>query len=359
MPELIISFLLFFLPLIILPFGISPFEIPKVIIAEISIQALLVCFLLFSKKIEVKNFNPLFLVISLGFLILSIIHLLFFNQPTTFFGNSFRLQGVFLLWNLIILSLISSQFKLKTLPSYIFFGLILFELLASLAISPNLNNRAIGTLGEPNALASFLIFLWPFLLFNAKKSLKIIGSLLVLGLVILTGSRSGLIGLGIEGIFYLLIRLSKLKQNLVVLLSFVLIILSLVLPFLEGFKVYESRKEIWQTSLTAGAISPILGWGFGNTQIAISQTSKILGNNVQYQFVDSSHNFLLDFWLQAGVVGLVLVILLILQVIQNLIKNKKALEIMALLGVIIVMLFNPVSIVTLIAFWWLIGQGFV
>lgn len=359
MPELIISFLLFFLPLIILPFGISPFEIPKVVIAEISIQVLLIWFLLFGKKIEVKNFNPFFLAISLGLIALSLIHLLFFNQPTTFFGNSFRLQGVFLMWNLIILSLISSQFKLKKLSSYIFFGLILFELLASLAISPNLNNRAIGTLGEPNALAAFLIFLWPFLLFNSKKSLKIIGSLLVLALVILTGSRSGLIGFGIEMIFFGLIRFSKLKLNLVVLLSFALIIFSSALPFLEGFKVYESRKEIWQTALTAGTIYPVFGWGFGNTQIALNQTAKILGNNVQYQFVDSSHNFLLDFWLQAGTIGFALMILLILQVIQNFVKQKKVLETMALLGVITVMLFNPVSIVTLIAFWWLVGQAFV
>ena len=148
------------------------------------------------------------------------------------------------------------------------------------------------------------------------------------------------------------------KLGLAVIFCMVLIAISITLPFIENVGWFENRSEIWITSFKSGLTSPFIGQGFGNIQNLIHQTAFELNNNVQYQIVDSSHNFLLDFWIQGGIVAITSIIILIGLSTQNFIKTRKFPELTAFLGIIIAMLFNPVSVVILLAFWWLIGQGF-
>ena len=133
---------------------------------------------------------------------------------------------------------------------------------------------------------------------------------------------------------------------------------SLFLPFVEKSGWYENRAEVWHTALVAGTLSPIFGHGFGNTQSNLHQTSLILNNNIQYQIVDSSHNLVLDFWVQGGFLGVACLVLLLWGGVGGLIKHQAKLELTAFLGIFTVMLFNPVSVVILVYFWWLISQGF-
>jgi O-antigen ligase len=137
-----------------------------------------------------------------------------------------------------------------------------------------------------------------------------------------------------------------------------MILISLGLPFADKTEQMENRSLIWQTALTAGLNSPILGHGFGNIQSPLYQTAKKLNNPTQYLVVDSSHNFILDFWVQGGIVAVITLATLILLSFQGLIKHRRHLEITALLGILAALLFNPLSVVNLLAFWWLIGQGF-
>lgn len=134
--------------------------------------------------------------------------------------------------------------------------------------------------------------------------------------------------------------------------------MSLFLPFAQNPDWFENRSLIWQTALEAGQASPIIGTGFGNIQNPIHQAALKLGNPVQYQVVDSSHNFLLDFWVQGGLVGVISILFLIGFALAGLKRQNRLVETTALLGMITAMLFNPVSVVNLLAFWWLIGQGF-
>lgn len=113
MNSYFIQFLLFFLPLIVFPFGISPFEIPKVILVEAVIDMLLIVTIWNTKNFSFKNVSYIQLLIYGSIGVLSVIHLFFFTTSTTFFGNIFRLQGVFLLWHLLLFSLLSSQIDMQ------------------------------------------------------------------------------------------------------------------------------------------------------------------------------------------------------------------------------------------------------
>jgi len=137
-----------------------------------------------------------------------------------------------------------------------------------------------------------------------------------------------------------------------------LIIFSMILPLVEGGGWFENRSQIWQTALYAGLKSPVLGQGFGNIQATINETARILNNPAQYAVIDSSHNFILDLWIQGGIVALIAIISLIFLSVQGLSKHKKTMEMTAFFGLITAMLFNPVSVVNLLAFWWILGQGF-
>lgn len=358
MAAYLVWFLLFTLFLIVIPFGISPFEVPKVIIAEGIIDLLLLIKLIHAKKIHLKRlFTSQTILLSI-ILLLSLDQILLFHPVGSFFGNQFRLQGLFLLWHLLAFSFVSKDINLTHIPKPFYYLSFVFLFLATLILGVNQNGRAFGSLGEPNALAATTLFMLPFVYFQDKKINKIVAMLVAFSIILLSGSRAGLIGFGVELAFIGLTNFLKVSALKSTIIALILILFSLTLPFADNFSVFENRGQIWQTALQAGLQSPFLGQGIGNIQKPIHKAAVKLNNPVQYQVVDSAHNFLLDWWIQAGAVGVISLLTLLFLSIQRLIKHKKVLEITALLGIITAMLFNPVSVVNLLAFWWLIGQGF-
>jgi len=349
--------LIFFLPLLVLPLGVSFFETPKVILAELLIE-LLVLLTLFKAK-----FNLKFLITFPGFavsiiLFLSIIDLIFLKTETTFFGNAFRLQGIFLLWHLLAFAFISSRTELpKKACLFSLFSLIILALSVYI-FGGDINGRAFGTLGEANSLAGAAIFFLPFGLTTPKKWVKFSALILVFLIILASGSRTGALGFLILTIFFGLIYIFKLKLPHAFIVALFISIMSLFLPIYAGGGWYENRAEIWYTSLVAGATSPVLGHGFGNMQSALHQTSLILNNNIQYLVVDSAHNIFLDFWIQGGFLGVLALGLLVIYSIRVFLKRNQTLELMILLGLLITLSFNPVSVSLLVGFWWVLGQGF-
>lgn len=347
--------ILFILPLLVLPFGISPFETPKVFLAEVFIE-IIVVFNIFKGKFALKKLLKLEYLPFLILFLLSLLDLLFLNSPTTLFGNVYRLQGVFLIWHLLLLALISSQMKLAVPKNLPFLTLVLMTISAFL-LGGDINERAFGTLGEANSLAAEAVFLLPFIYYLQKGGVKIIGLILILLTIFASGSRSGLIAVAIQFIFIFLVRL-KFKLSKAVIVGLILAAFSFILPIIYSTGWYENRAELWYTSLVAGAFAPLFGHGLGNLEQSIHQTSLLLNNNIQYQFVDSSHNFLLDFWVQSGALGVSAIILLLYKAIKTFTLDAKYVELASLLGLIVTLSFNPASVAVLIAFWWLIGRGF-
>ena len=354
MTSYLLTFLLFILPLVVLPFGVSFFETPKVILAELVIEALLLIYLAREQLTLnlLKNTHARLIGILL---ILSFIGLIV--NPAGFFGNIFRLQGIFLFWHLLIFSIVSKNIKLPKITSKIALFSILILFASIYFFGVNINNRAFGTIGEPNAFAGAVLFLLPFALFQPSKLVRVLGLILTGFVIFKSGSSSGILGLSLELVFIILIKIFKLSFLRSTIICLSLILLSFSLPFLENRGIFENRAEIWQTATFSGLQSPIFGHGFGNITESLKQSSIKLSafNFVQYQFVDSSHNLFLDFWVQGGILGLGTLLTILLLSIKNLILNKKTLELTVLIGLLTVMSFNPVSIAALVSFWWLVG----
>lgn len=345
--------MLFFLLLIVFPFEISPYEKPKVLAAEIAIQ-ILVVFTVFTKKNLAKALNKkLAITLALIFL-LTAYHLITTNSPNLLFGNPIRLQGTFLLWHLLALCTVSSLMPLPKIKNIIPVVSLILTLFLAIALEQNISGRAVGTLGEPNALAATAIFLWVFI--QKNNLLKTMSLAVTLVIIYLSKSQSAIAAVFLQLLMLTNIKFFGLSRKLIVLI-FILLALSFSLPFYQE-SLYENREKIWKVSLFAGFYNPIAGAGFGNSQQQIEKAAKYLNSPIRLNNVDSSHNFLLDWWIQGGIIGLALIIFLSVSAVFLMVKKRLVKELVALAGIITIMSFNPASVVTLVAFWWLIGQGF-
>jgi hypothetical protein len=354
----IFMFLLFILPFVVIPVGISPYETYKVIIAEILIETLLFIRLIHPKSFGFRKFHKQQIILVGLFSVLIIIDSIIFKSSTNIFGNPFRLQGVLLLCHLLVFSLLSSIIKLK-IPGFVPITSLFLLVITTLFIGTNINSRFFGPLGEPNALAATAILIFPFIFFYQKLPYKIIGLLLTISVIVLSGSRSGMIAISIQILFLVLSCKTKISLSKIFLICLSFVVLSLSLPFFENHSgIYENRLTVWQTALSAGLKSSIIGSGFGAVESTIHSAALNLNNAVRVQVVDSSHNFILDFFIQGGIIGLLILGSLLFLSTKNLILSSKKMELAVLLGLMTAMSFNPASIVTLIGFWWTVGQGF-
>lgn len=357
----IIVFLLFVLPFVIFPFGTSIFETSKIIAAEIAIELLLVI-KIFDSKFSLKNYSKLSLTPIVIIIFLSIFHLLFLNGQNMFFGNIFRSQGIFLLWHFITLAVLSSSIQLKINPLFPWVSIIVLAA-STVFFGNNLSGRAIGALGEPNALSATTIFLWPFLYYQKKpfflpKILSLpLTFLLPSTILILTNSRSAVVAFLLQILFIVATKAFKFPLKKTVVIAIVILLLSYVLPFIEKGKMFENRSDIWKTAITASLENPVVGGGFGNTEELIHTSSIKLNNFLKSKIVDSSHNIFIDWFLQGGIIALASLILLISLTADKFIKTKNHLYLIILIGMLAVLSFNPASVTTLVAFWWILGQG--
>lgn len=360
MAAFIILYLLFLLQFIYFPFGASPFETPKVLLAEFGIFLLLLVMIFRSNTKWLREMPKVYLFAFGGIFALSLVHLFFFARETTFLGNIYRMQGILLLWMLIAFAVVSSRVSLeKVLHPYFLSGVLVAQFVLALLLSGEGVDRAIGSIGEPNALAAAMLFIWPFLYFSKREIpiwMKLGAMALVFLIVYISGSRSGMIAFLLQLVFVLLSR-TRLSLGKGMFISLALLILTYALPFLPQSNLYEQRSEVWQAAVVAGGQSPIVGNGFGNAEYALQRAVEALGNNLRGYYVDSSHNIFLDWWVQGGILGLGVFMFLLWKTEKSFIKRKNVLHMVLLLGLLAALSFNPASIVSLIALWWLIGQG--
>jgi O-antigen ligase len=141
------------------------------------------------------------------------------------------------------------------------------------------------------------------------------------------------------------------------LIGLLLIGTAYLLPVSENTQ-YENRSVIWHTAIAAGLINPIAGGGFGNTELLLDSVIHKEHNSLIGSYIDSSHNIFLDWWVQGGLVGVGILAALFIFVIKNFYVEKRTFELILFLGLLVVFSLNPVSVISLIQLWWLIGQSF-
>lgn len=356
----IVFFLLFIIPFIIAPFGITQFENPKVVFTEAGI-ILLFLVELFTNSFHIR-LKKQQIILYCGIFLLTILQLIFLRTNLLLFGNAFRMQGIFLLWFLLAFSILSSFVSFKKIPWYAYTFLLIAECVATLFLPINESQRAVGTLGEPNALAAFAIFLWPFSFFSVKnfgrkEKLGIgLNFILVTTIFILSGSRSGAIAFAIQLILISMQKISISKTKIIITCLF-LYGVSYIFP-LSNQNPYENRVEVWKSAISAGFARPIVGWGFGNGETALHLSAKKNGLPIQYYYVDSAHNIFLDWWVEGGIVGLGIILSLVYFTFRSFITTGNTDNLVLFFGILTVLSFNPASIVGLMGFWYLLGQGF-
>lgn len=358
----LVIFLLFLLQFVYFPVGVSFFEGAKVYASEIGIGLLLLIQIL-RGKLEVTEKKKLFLFLLGIIVLLSCFHLWITLTDYTFWGNEFRMQGTLLIWFLLLFGFLSSSLAIKRIAPLFVLAVLFVQFFLSFWVESGILERAIGSVGEPNSLAAVMLFVWPFFYFSLhKKQWKIVGFLLAMVLVGLTilfaGSRSGLVALGIQLVFFMAIVLGKLPLKHTVIACVCLLVISFTLPFLVRGNVYENRGEVWHTAIKAALDRPLVGSGFGNTELALHEASIKLNNHLQGYYVDSSHNIFLDWWVQGGLGGLLIFLYLIFNTFSYFVMKKDVRNLVVLLGLLAALSFNPGSVVLLVQLWWLIGQSF-
>lgn len=360
--QLLTYFLLFGLMLLILPNTFSPFEVPKVIF---TITSIVLLFLLSFPKLITKPIRKSFYLKCGIFTILTILAIyqliVSIFPDNLIWGNSFRPQGTLVYLSLFLLFLIAHKLPFNlSFASKITSVILPILLIFTVIIGPRASFRFIGPLGEANALGAAVLFLFPFTSIIKNNKLKILGIFSAVALILMTGSRIALLAFAVEVliIFFRKFRLIFLPGITAVVLVF---IFSIMLPFLphqvpENYQLrFENRTEIWTVSFLAGFDLPVLGSGFGSIDDAIKQKARQINNFVKYQPVDSTHNLFLNWWIMAGLVGVIILFSLISISLKNLYQQKNWILFSILIGLLMIQLFNPVSIITLVHFWWLLG----
>lgn len=363
-----LTFVLFFLPLLFVPVGFSYFELPKVFIAEISILVIFAYFLL-RGNLNLLFENKQLLYPIMGIFALSIIDLIFFRTSVSLFGNSFRLQGIFLLWNLLLITLTSSSMSFKKMNPFFYFIPLLGLLITIFIFGTDGRGKYVGSLGEATALAATAAFIWPFVFLNIKqKPLKFLSILLAASIILLSGSRAGLIAFCIQLIVLSATTIFKRKLKTAVVLGVMFTLFALLTPFFDFPGTFENRGDIWKTAITSpydhfrdGKFSPsafLIGRGFGNVEFILPKLSTALDNNVRFQYIDSAHNIFLDWWMEGGLIGVGILFWLVFSTLKSFVRKNDKVMLLSFMGLLTILLFNPLSVVNLLQFWWLIGISF-
>lgn len=351
-------FLIAGLSFVVLPFGSSWHEIPKVFVAWGTIVMIVSGY--FWQIQRPLIFPFIMKIVTAGILILCLFSLLFLRTPTTLFGNAFRLQGIVMQLMLLLSFIVLPQtIRRKEIQRYIPFSLVVLLITTIIGISDS-SGRSVGPVGEANSLGAIAVFLWSLTTWQERHSTKQttlwwIYSLCMVIIVFLSGSRSSLIGLIGAGILYA--SSSRIGLTKASSLAALCLVISLIFPFFQQPQVFDSRTEIWNTALEAGTQRPLFGWGIGNVEQGLASGAKKLENPLRFQYVDSSHNVFLDWWVQGGTVGVTLFSMCVGYAFIGLVRKKERALLMALVGLVAVMLFNPVSVAVLVPFWWLLGVG--
>lgn len=370
-PEVLWLLLVFFLPLVFFPNLFTTFELAKVTVFK---GAAVLLLLLLMLKYLSKGESPVFRItkhrllwIALGIFVgCYVFSALFSVVPAlSFFGWYPRFQGLLALF-LYMMFGVAIFVELKKTRQR---ERLVLTLAASLALvcalalfqqfipgflqwwsDSDFNDRAYGTMANPNYLAGYIVMILPLLMANIFRKKFAVYSFLILSLAVLTllltQSRAGLLALAVSLLFFCMLAAyrMKAKKALAALAVLPLVILAGVWmvavnsgetwvknnPLLqrlalndESLSSAETRLQMWPAVLRQIGASPFIGFGpetfavtFPSYAPATVNTREDLG-----EIPDRAHNELLDFAVQIGIPGALAYAVFILGIVAVAGKN--------------------------------------
>jgi len=342
-------YLLFLIPLAISPFSLDAFMIPK-----FSILVIYGCIALISLIINIKKlYTKTDLRLKLFFLLFFIVLMFSFILSKTpweqqLFGREGRNNGLLLFISLILLMIFSAQidvlnFRIK-INKYIAFSslvIISYSILQLLGLDPlawdTINLKMFSTLGNPNFLSAYLastfvpvlIYLYSHSIFSdynryLKLALLLFASLVYVGVIFKSKSYQGLVILVVSAILLVILFSFRAKKYYLTVLNFCVFLFVTILGILGTFNkgplasmLYKSsvtsRGDFYRSALNMGMDNWVHGVGidgFGDYYLEYRDSVAAVRPNAEY--VDTAHNYFLDFFANLGGGGLILYTLLIL-----------------------------------------------
>lgn len=320
--------------ILVLPVSLfDRFEYPKYLSFLVLTFVLVVYHLIFSSWQRLKNL-PFSIWIFLGFLFLGQLLAFVFStdESLSFGGALFRYEGYVTQIFYILLFFCSFLFfenssETESQSVFSFLTLLLGVVTGFAVISlthffplfdpATFENRIFGTLGNPNYLASFLVALFPFFVFQFQHRPRVLwsGGTFFLGALLLTGSRSALLALLVSGLFGLFVFSKKVERKKLFagikkLGIAVVCIVLFVLPWQhslqrfsfhsQNFTSFGTRFDLWKAGIHLYGQHPFTGVG----QDMIEQNiSPFLPDHIRLNtdsYVDRVHSEPLDILVMSG-----------------------------------------------------------
>ena len=314
---------------------------------------------LFLAKLNIKNFEARFKNLNkIWFLWVGILFLsTLINQtfPYGFLAGGYRHQSVLFFFLLGFLGLIAKGLDTKTAKNILKWAsaVVIIETLVIygqwLAIKFNFpilsyNQRPIGTIGEPNALAGFFVLGLPILITSLQQPLIPVLSVIIA--ILLTGSKVGLLAILAELIVFGFFWKKKFPYKKFILITslFLIVIIGIFGVYFErGESRFENRWLIWDLGIRAIQEKPILGYGAEGIISTYDKQFSFIDRPLFGVVVDRSHNLFLDITLFSGIIGLVVFGLWLWRASQKLLK-KRSWVLASLVGFLVFSFFQPIGV---------------
>ena len=206
------------------------------------------------------------------------------------------------------------------------------------------NQRPIGTIGEPNAVAGFLVLGLPILITSLQQPL--IPIIAVIIAILLTGSKAGVLAILAELIVFGFLWKKKLPyRRLLLIFSLIMIIaIGTLGVYLErGESRFENRWLIWNLGVKSFQEKPILGYGAEGIIAAYDKQFRLIDRPLEGVIVDRSHNLFLDITLFSGIIGLFVFCAWLWKINKKLLK-KKSWVLASLAGFLVFSFFQPIGV---------------
>ena len=348
--------------LLIIPIAISPFSLDAFMIPKVTIFVIYGCIAFFYLTL---NFKQIYLKtdlrLKLLFLLFFVVIMFSFISSETpweqqLYGREGRNNGLIVFISLLLLMILSAQINIfnfkQKINNYIAASSLVvlgYSSLQLLGLDPltwdTINIKMFSTLGNPNFLSAFLASsLVPVLIYinshkvlaSMRKNLKLFLLFLILlvyGYVVFKSkSYQGSIIIVLSLLLLVILLSNKFKKRAFTIISTIVFFLVVVIGSLGtlnlgplGSILYKSsvisRGDFYQSAVKMGNGNWLHGVGidgFGDFYLAYRDS--VAASRLNAEYVDSAHNYFLDFFTNMGVGGLVLYIFLILLTLVGFIK---------------------------------------
>lgn len=265
-------------------------------------------------------------------------------------GGNYRHQGMIFFVGLWLIAITTRSLKERT-KKILGWGIAAGVIIESLIILGQfiskidvVNGRPVGTFGEPNAAAGFLVLGSYFVIASKLYILLPLNFLSILT----TTSRVAVLAFGVLLLGLLISRKRKIPAKSILFtvpLILTAIVFLLFLSSLRDPSKFDNRQLYLKVGFEEFLRRPILGHGAESNVLVYDEAFKRVGTPLEGFMVERSHNIFLDILLWSGIVGLVCFAAWIWVIAKGFWKDKNYLKLGALASFLVFASLQPLGVV--------------